>query len=333
MEHAQSFGAYTRQYRAAHDDLRRARAIQPKNDGSKQWRLAHRYASCVGHIVKYENRAVEDARAHKRGGLEQGLRGFKTWVRRVQSAHNAYFAYVYSGNWAGYCAIGRRFTSVTATWTQPQVHVEWEPPRERSTSGSVSTAGLGQPHMRTDRHRYRTEWQRPGADYSAWYEMLPKPPVTIAMADTLRGTQDMVVNAGDTVTATVTSLGDQRFRLTLADNTQGETFSIIKTSRAAKCDSAEIIVESHLGHGMGLADFDPVHFTKCAVDGRPITSFHWKKINITAIGNLVMTSTSALGADGSQLHGDAPMRTAWSGGSGLPVDGRKPARGRRQPRF
>jgi hypothetical protein len=142
----------------------------------------------------------------------------------------------------------------------------------------------------------------PEAHYWAWYEMVPKPFVTITTADTPSGWQDMVVKAGDAVTATVTSLGDQRLKLTLADITQGETFSIIKTSRPpAKCDSAEIIVEAHLRRGMGLADFDPVRFTECAVDGRPIARFHLKRSHITAIGNLAMTSTSTLGADGTSF--------------------------------
>ncbi len=26
-----------------------------------------------------------------------------------------------------------------------------------------------------------------------------------------------------------------------------------------------------MSHGIGFADFEPVHFTNCAVDGRPIT--------------------------------------------------------------
>ena len=296
----QSFGAYTRQYTAVQDDLSKARAIRPKNDHSTQWKLASKYASCVRNAVKYENRAVEDARSHNAAAENNDFANFKTCVRSVQRARNAYLAYVYSRNWAGYCAIGRRFRSVTATWTQPRLHVNGT--TARRVDIWVGLDGFFGPRICEQTGiGIEQRGNDPKADYSAWYEMLPKPPVTITLPGTLLGTPDMVVIAGDTVTATVTSLGDQRFKLTLADITQGETFSTTKTNRAAKSDSAEIIVESHLEQGLGLADFDPVHFTNCAVDGRPITSFHWKKINITAIGNLRMTSTSVLRAGGASF--------------------------------
>ena len=132
--------------------------------------------------------------------------------------------------------------------------------------------------------------------------MFPKAKVTIDTARVAGGAQDMVVSPGDTVTATVTSLGDQRFRLTLVDDTRGESFSIIKSSRVAKCDTAEIIVEAHLKHGWGLAEFGTVHFTDCLVDGRPIGSFDWKTTDIATKDGHFMTSTSYLGADGASFE-------------------------------
>ncbi|HZL04889.1 MAG TPA: G1 family glutamic endopeptidase [Coriobacteriia bacterium] len=113
----------------------------------------------------------------------------------------------------------------------------------------------------------------------------------------------MVVGAGDTVTATVRSIGDRRFRLTLVDDTQGERFSIIETSRAAECNTAEVIVEAPLDDGLGLADFDPVHFTKCAVDGRPIGAFHWTRIDMYVHTSDVSVDAqpSALSVDGASF--------------------------------
>jgi hypothetical protein len=281
---------YTKQHGAAHEDIRVARDIQPKNDGSKQWRLADRYASCTGQVVKYESLVVKDTLAQHAAAENKDFVALRTWARRMTSGHDAYFAYIFSGiNWSGYGVVGQRFTSVTATWTQPQLYPKGAAERRVDIwvgldgwdARRCEQTGIGIDQFGTDSR----------ADYWSWYEMLPRPPVT----------EDMLVKAGDTVTATVTSLGGHRFKLTLADSTQGQSFSTIETTRAAKSDSAEIIVEAHLGHGMGLADFDPVRFTNCAVDGRPITSFHWKKINITAIGNLAMTSTSVLRADGTSI--------------------------------
>ena len=283
-QHANYAG--TEQHRAATDDLRRARAIQPKNDGSTQWSLAHRYASCVRYAVSYENRTDEDQLAYNAVVWKKDFAAFKMWWRRVQSARNAYFAYVFEQNWAGYCATGRRFTSVTATWIQPQLRVN-----ETTARGVDIWVGLdGEVRGSNTVEQAGIDYLQ-GADDWAWYQMFPKPSHTI---------HSMVVNTGDTVTATVTSLAGHRFKLTLVDSTRRESFSAIETSRAARCASAEIIVESHLASER-LADFDLVQFTNCAVDGRPIAAFHWKKTNITAIGNLVMTSTSALKAGGSSF--------------------------------
>jgi hypothetical protein len=294
-------GAFKKQYGVSAENLRAARALQPSDDGSKQWRLARRYASVMTSGAKYENRAVQDALANNWVAEHRDFVAFKTRMRRVQHAHDAYFAYASWQNWAGYCAVGRRFTSVTATWTQPQVQGNGAADRrvdiwvglDGGVSGSpmCEQTGIGIFQKATD----------PGADYWAWYEMLPKPPVKIATSDLLLVPQDLVVKAGDTVTATVTRVGNHRFRLTLVDSTRSERSSVIETNRHAKCASAEIIVEAHLRNDLSLADFDPVHFTDCAVDGRPLTAFHWNKSNATAIGNLAMTSTSALKDEGTSF--------------------------------
>jgi len=295
-DYSYNFGAYTKQHTAALDDLRKARAILPKNDGSKQWRLARRYASRVTYVVSYENRLHEDARAYNAVAWNKDVPAYNRAVQRVQSADKAYSAYVYQRNWAGYCAIGRRFTSVTATWIQPQLYVNGTTERRVSIWVGLDGWVPGSNTVQQTGIRYIQ-----GEDLRAWYEMVPKLPVAIARGNVPGGSQDMVVNAGDTITATVTSLEGHRFKLTLVDNTQGVMFSTIQTNASAKCDSAEIIVEAHFGHGMGLADFDPVHFTNCAVDGRPITSFHWKISNITEIGHLPMTWTSPLRTGGSSF--------------------------------
>jgi hypothetical protein len=149
---------------------------------------------------------------------------------------------------------------------------------------------------------YGQQGSDPWPDYYAWYEMFPNWSVTIARAQMAGvGSQHMAVFAGDTVTASVTSLGDQRFRLTLVDDPLGESFSVIKTCPVAKCDSAEVVVEAHTKSGFLLPDFHPVHFSDCLVDGRPIGSFKGYRSEITAHDGQVLTSTSALGADGTSF--------------------------------
>ena len=296
---AQSYGAILAQYKAAVSGLRRAHATEPKNNGSRQWTLANRCDSCMRELAMYEGLVIRDSVANNPAAESRDTKSFHQWARRKESAMKTYLAYIYSdNNWAGYDAVGRRFTSVTATWTQPQLYPHGAIERRVDIWVGLDGAdgrrrceqtGIGIVQVGTDS----------AARYWAWYELLPRLPVTIQTASALDGSQDMLVKAGDTVTATVTSLGAQRFRLTVVDTTQGETFSVIRTSRVARCNSAEIIVESHLRHDMGLADFDPVHFTRCAIDGQPISAFHLQKTNIAATGEIVMTSTSTLEADGT----------------------------------
>ena len=296
--------AYTKLYQTAAHDERCARAVQPRDDGTWQWTLAHTYAVRVRNVLRYEDRAFEEGRAGEWTAEHKDFKALQRWARQMVNAHNTYYRYVSPQNWAGYTAIGRAFTSVTATWTQPRVYASGGTRRRVDIwvgldgwtleSTTCEQTGIGIAQWSSD---------STDLDYWAWYEMLPKPPVTIAKVQPLAGSgsQDLMVKAGDTVTATVTSLGDHRFRLTLVDSTQGKTFSVTRTCRTARCDSAEIIVESHLGRHMGLSDFDPVQFTKCAIDGQPISSFHLKKTHLAAPGDIAMTWTSALGDGGTSF--------------------------------
>ena len=296
---APSTGGYTKQYRAALDDLRKARAIEPKNDGSKQWSLAQRFASCVACAVKYESLVSKDKLDRNAVAEKRDTKAFHAWWQRIRSAYNGP---LWREIWAGYSAVGQRFTSVTATWTQPQVYFKGSAKRWVAIwVGLDGKAGISSTVEQTGTQANCQGGSDPWADYFAWYEMFPKPPFTIATAHGPGGSQNMVENPRDTITATVTSLSDRRFRLTLIDDTKGERFSIIETSRDAKCYSAEIIVESLSGDDPGLPGFDPVHFTNCAIDGRPIASFHLQKTDISAIGGLAMTSTSALGDDSTSF--------------------------------
>jgi hypothetical protein len=289
------------EYRAAKADLRSALAGQPHDDGSRQWAYARKCALRMSALVKCEGRVMRDARSGTVTEFNSDSRTFHRLAARKDKAMDAYFAYVYIQNWAGYCAVGRHFTSVTATWRQPRLYKVGSTMRrvdiwvglDGDSNTMCEQTGIGMAQWSSDRP----------TDYWAWYEMLPKPPVELNEARPIwgSGSRDMVVKAGDTVTATVTSLGGHRFRLTLVDSTQDETCSVIKTNKAARCDSAEIIVEAHLHTGMGLADFEPVHFTSCDVDGRPISAFRREETHIAAIGDLALTRTSALEADGTSF--------------------------------
>jgi hypothetical protein len=203
---------------------------------------------------------------------------------------------VHRGIWAGYRATGQQFESVSATWVQPETRASWFGERQVAIWVGLDGGARGSHTVEQIGVRYAD-----GIDpdtLRAWYEMYPAPPVTIDKARTASGLKDMAVRPGDTLTATVVSLGHQSFRLTIVDETRGESFSVIDASPAAKCDSAEIIVERTLEDGWGLPEFAPVHFTQCAVDDRPLSSFHCYSTEIRGHDGMPMTSTSTIDAGG-----------------------------------
>src|SRR5919107_5912322 len=79
-----------------------------------------------------------------------------------------------STNWAGYDVMGGRYTSVSATWTQPAVNCSVTPTGWSSfwvgldgdTSGTVEQTGT------------EADCSNGHAVYSGWYEMYPKFPKT-----------------------------------------------------------------------------------------------------------------------------------------------------------
>ena len=172
------------------------------------------------------------------------------WAQRAQTAYGAYLAHVrhvrvpsarpsllpspsspagqgssvVAPDWAGYGATGGGFRSVTATWTEPDVSI----PQDGKTTEVSTWVGLdGQgdaPLEQVGTEAFCAEGV-PFVFHKAFFEMLPKPPVYLALE----------VNSGDEMTATVTALADHRFRLTLTDDSSPARGSPLSrpTGRAA----------------------------------------------------------------------------------------------------
>jgi len=143
-------------------------------------------------------------------------------------------------NWSGYAVSAPDVTSVSATFTVPEVgppgSIGGLPPNfsawvgiDGYTSGTVEQTGIA------------GSWDdKTGtASYSAWWEMYPRSSSTI---------KKMTVSAGDSITASVTYNGRTSFTLSIADNTTGESFSTTVSapaggSKIAERSSAEFVVE------------------------------------------------------------------------------------------
>jgi hypothetical protein len=145
-----------------------------------------------------------------------------------------------STNWSGYAVTGT-FTSATGHWTVPTV----------SGSGShYSSQWVGiDGYSNSNLIQTGTEADVVGgrASYAAWWEILPAAETRISMT----------VHPGDSMTGSVSKTSGTTWKISLTDNTTGQTFSTSKTYRGAGT-SAEWIEEATQVNGrIGT----PPHFT------------------------------------------------------------------------
>ena len=163
-----------------------------------------------------------------------------------------------SSNWSGYAVTGSRFTSVSASWTQPTANCS-------GTAYSSFWVGLdGDTSNTVEQTGTDADCSGSTPQYYAWYEMYPKFPVN------LRGT----VRPGDHLSASVTTDGSGRFTLTITDSTQGWTNTTNARLKSAKLASAEVIAEAPSSSGgvLPLANFGTVSFSGAKANGSLLTS-------------------------------------------------------------
>jgi hypothetical protein len=163
-----------------------------------------------------------------------------------------------STNWSGYAVTGSRFTSVSASWTQPAANCS-------GTAYSSFWVGLdGDTSNTVEQTGTDADCSGSTPQYYAWYEMYPKFPVT------LKGT----VRPGDHLSASVTTSGSGSFTLTITDSTQGWTNTTNARLKRAQLASAEVIAEAPSSSGgvLPLANFGTVSFSGATVNGSVLTS-------------------------------------------------------------
>jgi hypothetical protein len=163
-----------------------------------------------------------------------------------------------STNWSGYAVTRKRFTSVSAAWTEPTATCS-------GTAYSSFWVGLdGDTSNTVEQTGTDADCSGSTPQYFAWYEMYPKFPVN------LRGT----VRPGDKMTASVTTNGSGSFTLTISDTTQGWTNITNARLKSAKLASAEVIAEAPSSSGgvLPLANFGTVSFSNAKANGALLTS-------------------------------------------------------------
>jgi hypothetical protein len=165
-----------------------------------------------------------------------------------------------SSNWSGYALIGGRYTTASASWTQPAVDCTATP-----TGYSAFWVGLdGDTTNTVEQTGTEADCSSGKAVYYAWYEMYPKYPVNYSNR----------VLPGDLLSASVTYAGVSTFVLSLRDATQNWSQTTTQHLKSAKRGSAETIAEAPSGRGgvLPLADFGTVEFSQTTVDGSLLTA-------------------------------------------------------------
>jgi hypothetical protein len=187
-----------------------------------------------------------------------------------------------STNWSGYAVETNlaspqeyAFTDVQASWIVPSVSSSVS---NNQTAYSSTWIGLdGESSNTVEQIGIEQDYVHGKAVYYAWYEMYPKQPVKL----------DLVIAAGDKISAEVKYLGNDTYQLTLDDVSSHQSSTTVVESSKPVRSSAEWIEE---GTGQ-LADFTKVTFTKATATATeptgtftgPISDSAWQTDQITMV--------------------------------------------------
>ena len=159
----------------------------------------------------------------------------------------------YSSNWAGYAVAGGPYSSVGAQWTVPAVSASYR--------GSFSALWVGIDGFTSSaliQAGTEADYFNGAAHYSAWWEILPAPAVTI---------RTLSVRPGDRMSVTITRVSSGRWRIVVKDARSGS----YATTRAysGSASSAEWIEETPIvgGRTTLLAAHSTVVFDHASLDG------------------------------------------------------------------
>lgn len=197
-----------------------------------------------------------------------------------------------SRNWSGYVATGGTiYTSVSGTWVIAK-------PDSTIAGIDATWVGIGGANT-TDLIQAGTEATVNGdgtVTYDAWTETLPQSTKSVSLA----------VNAGDTVSVTITEQTTGLWLIDMKNVTTGKSYTTTIRYNSSK-SSAEWIQEApSVGRGVAPLDsFGTVRFTagSTVVDGRQqsVSGAGAKAVTMTDGANQPLAVPSAIGGDGSSF--------------------------------
>jgi hypothetical protein len=159
-----------------------------------------------------------------------------------------------SSNWSGYAKTGSGYTNASVTWNVPTAQAT-----SSDTYGSnwVGIDGDGN----SDLIQTGTEEDYVGgqAQYDAWWEILPAAETVIP---------NLSISPGDSMTGTVAQQSSGTWKITLTDNTSGQSFNTTQ-SYSGPGQSVEYIEESPEINGSIAtpADLSTATFSGATVNG------------------------------------------------------------------
>jgi peptidase A4-like protein len=206
-----------------------------------------------------------------------------------------------STNWGGYAALtsltspqSGAVTDVKGTWIVPAVVA--------STSSKTYCANWvgidGYSSKTVEQLGTESDVSNGSASYYAWFEMYPKRAYLIS---------GFTVHPSDSITAEVKYIGNNKFVLSMTNNTTNQTFSTTQKGGGTSRSSAEWIVEPPYSGGvLPLADFGTTYFSGCTatINGHtgPIDDAAWANDPITmqyADGTVKATPSSLTDSAGA----------------------------------
>ncbi len=185
-----------------------------------------------------------------------------------------------SSNWSGLVTTGSNIQGAEGAWTVPAV---------TGASGTDSASWVGVDGVTSSDLIQTGTAQTPGLGYSAWWEILPAPSVTIV---TLTGAAAPVA-PGDSMLASVEEVQPGTWTIYIADQTQNWYFQN-NFSYSGPGSSAEWIEEAPTDNGQQTlpADFGTVQFSETGVYGNFGSGAGWYTTDMTAGNEVDMVNSS-----------------------------------------
>lgn len=149
----------------------------------------------------------------------------------------------YSTNWSGYAALSGNFTSVSGSWTVPSVTGNGS-----TTSGDSAWIGIGGVSASDLIQTGTMNMVAPDGTVttSAFYELLPDAAMEIT---------GFTVEAGDSISASITQQTSGTWNITITDQTSGQTYNTL-VDYTSSFSSAEWIEEDPSYVDGSLVPFD-----------------------------------------------------------------------------